>query len=555
MQEQEGSKTYFLYNNLGFLEQVIQPEAAQKGHDTPMLSYLDAVIQEGSFLYTYDSEHRMKTKVVPGCQAYTYFYDDLDQLVMTKDGNGFKTFTKYDKLGRPIITGKYKGTATPSTSQVVYEERSTTAPHYYSTNQSFPDDGNIDIYSVNYYDDYDINNDNTEEITFQTATGYNLDDYEYARGLPTASKVGILKNDGTAPSIYLNAYTFYDQFRRVIHSRKDNHLAGQDKVWSQYNFPGWLLKTRREHNTIINSQPTNKIIQERWEYDDIGREKKYFHQVDSEAEKLVCEKEYNERDELKTKKIGNTTGSNFLQTINYQHNIRKWLTKINDANNLGSDLFGMTMIYNLTLVNPNHNGNITNITWQNSTDVSKKQYDFTYDKLNRIKTATYKQEDPGTSSFASFDDRFNTSYSYDRNGNIDTLRRNGLLTNNTYGEIDNLAYNYADDGALSDIAESADTASGFKSKMANGMGTYSYDGNGNMTADDHKGMTVSYNYLNLPTKVVKPEGIIEWVYAAAGTKLSKTVMTDRLVVNDNPMLSKEYKAQLTIESQGDGCLR
>ena len=27
-------------------------------------------------------------------------------------------------------------------------------------------------------------------------------------------------------------------------------------------------------------------------------------------------------------------------------------------------------------------------------------------------------------------------------------------------------------------------------------------------------------------------------------------MTDHLVVNDNPMLSKEYKAQLTIESQG-----
>ena len=51
------------------------------------------------------------------------------------------------------------------------------------------------------------------------------------------------------------------------------------------------------------------------------------------------------------------------------------------------------------------------------------------------------------------------------------------------------------------------------------------------------------------TKVVKPEGTIEWVYDAAGTKLYKTVTTDHLVVNDNPMLSKEYKAQM-IESQG-----
>ena len=546
MQEQEGSKTYFLYNNLGFLEQVIQPEAAQKGHDTPMLSYLDAVIQEGSFLYTYDSEHRMKTKIVPGCQAYTYFYDDLDQLVMTEDGNSFKTFTKYDKLGRVIITGKYKGTATPSTSQVVFEERNTTAPHYYSTNQSFPDDGNIDIYSVNYYDDYDLDNNNVEEIIFQAATGYDADDYEYVRGLPTASKVGILKNDGTAPSTYLNAYTFYDQFRRVIHSRKDNHLAGQDKVWSQYNFPGWLEKTRREHNTLINSQATNKIIQERWEYDDIGREKKYFHQVDSEAEKGICEKEYNERDELKTKKLGNTTGSNFLQTIDYQYNIRKWLTKINDANSLGNDLFGMNLIYDLTMVNPNHNGNISSKDWRNSTDVSKKTYTFSYDNLNRLTAAGYSQGNP--ESFTS--DQYSTAYSYDRNGNITTLTRNGLNSVGGIGAIDDLTYNYADDGALSAITESSEKDSGFKSKMANGMGTYSYDGNGNMTADDHKGMTVSYNYLNLPTKVTKPEGTIEWIYDAAGTKLSKTVMTDHLVVNDNPMLSKEYKAQLTIESQG-----
>ena len=41
MQDQEGSKTYFLYNDLGLLEQVIQPEAAEKGHNSPMLTYLD----------------------------------------------------------------------------------------------------------------------------------------------------------------------------------------------------------------------------------------------------------------------------------------------------------------------------------------------------------------------------------------------------------------------------------------------------------------------------------------------------------------------------------
>ena len=365
MQDQQGSKTYFLYSNLGFLEQVIQPEAAQKGHDTPMLTYLDSQIRDGSFLYTYDDEHRMKTKVVPNCAAYTYFYDDLDNLVLTIDGNNFKSFIKYDKLGRVILTGQYKGSATPSTSQVVFEERNTTAPHYYTTNQSFPSDGNIDIYTVSYYDDYDLDGNNTEEITYESNANFSDTNYPYVRGLPTASKVAILNNDGSAPSTYLNAYTFYDQFRRAIHSRKENHLSGQDKVWSQYNFPGWLEKTSREHSTNILGQITNKTINERWEYDHVGRELAYHHEVvGDQVEKQICEMEYNERDELKTKKIGNTTGTNFLQTVDYAYNIRKWLTSINNPKSLGDDLFGMSINY--TGFNANFNGNISKYYLENT---------------------------------------------------------------------------------------------------------------------------------------------------------------------------------------------
>ena len=91
---------------------------------------------------------------------------------------------------------------------------------------------------------------------------------------------------------------------------------------------------------------------------------------------------------------------------------------------------------------------------------------------------------------------------------------------------------------------------GFKSKTAGGTGAYTYDSNGNMITDAHKGMTVTYNHLNLPTKVTKPEGTIEWLYDAAGTKLSKTVTTDHLEVNVNPIFSKEYKASMTIQSNG-----
>ncbi len=38
---------------------------------------------------------------------------------------------------------------------------------------------------------------------------------------------------------------------------------------------------------------------------------------------------------------------------------------------------------------------------------------------------------------------------------------------------------------------------------------------------------------------------LEWTYDAAGTKLTKTVTTDHLEVNVNPIFSKEYQASMS----------
>lgn len=548
MQDQEGAKTYFLYDNKGLLEQIIQPEAAEKGHTTPMLTYLDAVIKDGSFLYTYDSEYRMKTKVVPGCQAYTYYYNDLDQLVMTKNGNGFKTFTKYDRLGRPIITGRYTGTGTPNASGLVFEERSNSSPHYYTTNQSFPIDGAIDIYTVSYYDNYDFNNDNSDDISYQSTSvgNYANTDYPFVRGKSTGSKVAILKNDGASPDTYLNGSVFYDKFNRTIQSKSDNHLAGTDISWMEYNFPGWLMNSRREHTTTTNNQPNSVITNEQYTYDDIGRQLTYHHQLGDNVndKQLVCAMSYNERGELFQKKIGNTSGSNYLQTIDYQYNIRKWLTAINDVNNSGTDLFSMNLDYIGN--DENYNGNISKIEWKSQNNASKKVYEYTYDNLNRLKVSLYSE-----TTNSSHNGRYNTTYNYDKNGNIDQLHRFGQLSDGTFGSMDFLSYTYNNEGNLVALSETQDQNSGFKSVTTNGLGTYTYDDNGNMTSDEHKDITVTYNFFNLPETVSKSDGsTIQWLYDAAGTKLQKTVVATNLKINDNPILSKEYKASQIITSTG-----
>jgi len=53
-----------------------------------------------------------------------------------------------------------------------------------------------------------------------------------------------------------------------------------------------------------------------------------------------------------------------------------------------------------------------------------------------------------------------------------------------------------------------------------GQVEFEYDANGNMIYDRNKGITVTYNLHNLPTKVeYNDPRKIEWVYDSNGTKL------------------------------------
>ncbi|WP_159288145.1 RHS repeat-associated core domain-containing protein [Tenacibaculum maritimum] len=61
-------------------------------------------------------------------------------------------------------------------------------------------------------------------------------------------------------------------------------------------------------------------------------------------------------------------------------------------------------------------------------------------------------------------------------------------------------------------------------KDVNNAIDYTYDVNGNMTKDLNKGITnISYNHLNLPTRVTIGGKNIDYTYDAGGVKLSKTV--------------------------------
>ncbi|MFL0108832.1 RHS repeat domain-containing protein [Tenacibaculum maritimum] len=71
--------------------------------------------------------------------------------------------------------------------------------------------------------------------------------------------------------------------------------------------------------------------------------------------------------------------------------------------------------------------------------------------------------------------------------------------------------------------DSGNDSYGFK-EVLNVDNDYTYDVNGNMTKDLNKGITnISYNHLNLPTRVTIGGKNIDYTYDAVGIKLSKTV--------------------------------
>ena len=225
-----------------------------------------------------------------------------------------------------------------------------------------------------------------------------------------------------------------------------------------------------------------------------------------------------------------------LQEVDFTYNVRGWLTKINDVDNLNNgsanDLFGFKLNYNskdLAGSEQLYNGNISETYWNTaSTDPStletsiKRGYSYSYDALNRIKAADFLK-----TSGADHDNYFNlANVNYDKNGNITTLKRSGMNSAGVLvSDMDDLAYSY-DGNQLKDVEEIGSNTEGFTQASVQN-GDYLYDANGNMIEDKNKKITsIVYNHLNLPTEVVFDNSStkkIDYIYDATGLKLKKVV--------------------------------
>jgi RHS repeat-associated protein len=362
------------------------------------------------------------------------------------------------------------------------------------------------------------------------------------KGLPTGSWTRVLT---TASSIAgETTTTFYDSITRPISVYIKNHLIGNSHTDSKLDFTGKALNILTEHQRVGGGPKIT--VEEEFTYSSQDRLLTHTHQINRGVVQLLAANTYDALGQLTSKNVGNSTGSP-LQKVDFNYNIRGWLTEINKTDELQQDtdpldLFAFKINYDKTQTEiPNvkalYNGNIAETFWKTGSDNLERSYGYQYDKLNRLTSAIYQKSKLTT-------DSYNENLSYDKNGNIMFLNRNGDMDPQIGTNIiDKLAYTYpGNSNQLSKVVDNANNTSGFNDANVTGD-DYTYDVNGNMISDKNKNITeILYNQLNLPKKITFGTGnTIEYIYNAAGQKLEKNVKEGTTTTNTSYLGGFQYK--------------
>jgi len=531
--------TYYVYDDYGNLSFVLPPLAGADGATAISQTTLDNLCYQ----YRYDERNRLTQKKLPGKGWEFMVYNKLDQMVMSQDANQRNktpqewTFTKYDALGRAVITGVYPhpgSTADASvsgpglaglqflqsysnTQGTLWETRDpgNTATGY--SNQAAPQGTASAYLSVNYYDDYAM-------AGFPAAYTPPSNASIQTKSLPTASKTNVL---GTGDMLW--SVSYYDEDGRNIKTYKQHYLGGTasvnnyDAVSSTYDFTDAVTTTQRQHYTTASTTTPKVTIDNSYSYDHMGRKLKSWQQIRNgalaaDARKLISKVEYNEIGQLWKKHLHSTDSVNFLQDVTYTYNERGWM-RSNSA-----QLFQQQLQYN-TGANKQYNGNIAYQSWGTGASPDAQTYTYTYDKLNRLLSGN------------ATDNNNENAIAYDLMGNITNLKRYAAGT-----LMDELQYNY---GVSSNPTNQLQTVTDLSTNNAGqkaGLTNYTYDANGNLTSDNSKQITgISYNLLNLPVTIAGKN--TTYTYDAGGQKL-------RRVIGSGTTESTEYIGGIQYDAVG-----
>ena len=468
-----------MYDDRGLLRYVLSPMYQQ-----------DMNLEKYGYEYRYDNKMRCCYKRLPGCEPVRYWYDDLGNMIFMQDGELLKKgkcrFMLYDSMGRLAVQGICDNTPRNYASGVVTPVSGGICDTGYAS--QYITLSSPELETANYYDSYNF-------LSGKAFSCYKRIEQmkKSGTGYPIGMKTGSLMKASNGELLY--SVMYYTEKGQVCDARM-SRLGGKLLLQgTDYSFTGKPERTayelRQDGRTdsvllVCSYSPVNDAL--------TGMTMSY----NGGPACRISDLKYDDVGRLVSNTLPGTAG-----TILYDYNIRSAVTKIENKN------YKETISYDGL-----YNGNISGVENTCSGDAGAYKYTFSYDNLNRLRTAV-----------SSADNSYGEEVSYDLNGNILTLGRRGEGNNGSFGTVDSLSCTYDGNRILriSDSAGSLVYNGSFDFKPSGSKANYTFNANGSLTFDPDKGATFTYSDTGTPLSVDFRSGErTDYVYTADGTKLMTT---------------------------------
>lgn len=522
--------TLFYYDRAGNLVKTVPPA----GVDTVANSRTTSPTHTYLTTYTYDALAHLLSKTSVDGGTTTYWYDSKGRLRFTQNAQQASdneySYSKYDYLGRVTECGVSTQGASTATFKTKMDQ--TNYPTASSTQLVYSVYTNSHAHAM-YLD-------GEEQKFLANRVSYMLSDYD---------------GDTTTHQDQYITYYSYNPHGLVEWVIQEFPILGKKYIKFEYD-----LISKKVSEVKFNEGEIDQYFH-RYTYDEENR----ITKVESSRNGIIwdadAEYQYFAHGPLKRIELGEDN----VQGLDYIYSLQGWLKAINypgldkskDPGNDGyassshatvaPDAFGMELNYYEGDYNRNlspysssdiltddysshsslFDGKITSWMYNTSsvsgTTLQKqdtvKGNIYTYDVLNRLYSDMFEFYNSSTVSWQSSTD-YQNNYSYDDNGNITALTRNGYKGS----LMDNLNYHYNAGTNQLNYIDDAITTSLYGTDLDDqSTGNYSYDKAGRMQNDkDAKIKTISWNHLNKAHKVVKTAGdTIYFGYDALGNRVMK----------------------------------
>lgn len=416
---------------------------------------------EGKIIqYWYDRFGRQMQRNTSDAGLTKYSYDKNGNLLLSQDANQFNTafnlFTArtYDGLNRLLTIGDKKdGNVIPPGGTGIGGD--TTLPEEFD----FPQNGDS-LYVINVYDT--VSAAPVSGVFTDLPTGYSQKNFTRGRLAATAFRSRLGEQ-------WSFKYYRYDERGNIA------------KYWVKLDGLGWkeMTNTYNSQNMTTKfwyqpNQADGKVFT--YGYDDAGRLSSANWYIGSNP--ILPEEQndfpanylnlvrYNYNKDQQVSQYKYDDNNNLLYIMNY--NNRNWLYWHNRAG--GSAV----LFYNLDYyLNGNIKHQILAGSYKNGfNNTDNLTFNYIYDHSNRLVKSSQNNN------------KFDLINSYDKDGNIKSLKRSGATGNS----VDNFNYEYYN-------------GTNRLKKVTQNQADYTYDANGNLTSDDlNKNNQMKYDWRNLMTE-------------------------------------------------------